>query len=87
LCEGYLKDEYDVLVGYTNMHFFQFFVDSSRWPMMYNKVFPIYQYGALEMALQFDCGSLMIKVVPSFLMEFENLFFSILFGGIMIQSQ
>ncbi len=39
--QGYLKDEYEVLVGYINMHFFQFFVDSSRWPMMYNKMFPI----------------------------------------------
>ncbi len=55
--------------------------------MMYNKVFPIDQYGAPKMALQFDCGSLMIKVAPIFLMEFENLFFSILFGGMILQSQ
>jgi hypothetical protein len=38
------------------------------------------------MALQFDYGSVMMKVAPSFLMEFQNLLFSVLFGEMIPQS-
>jgi hypothetical protein len=35
------ENELEVLVGHTNMHLFQIFVDSSRWLVMQYKVFPI----------------------------------------------
>ncbi len=40
--QGYLKDGLEVLIGHTDMHLFQFFVDSTRWLVMQYKVFPIY---------------------------------------------
>ncbi len=84
--QGYLKDEPTVLVGHTNMHLFQFFVDSSRWLVMQYKVSPTNSIWSPKDGLQFDYGSLMIKVTPSFLVEFQNMFLSILFGGMMPQS-
>jgi len=84
--QGYLKDEPIVLVGHTNMHLFQFFVDFSKWLVMQYKVFPTNSIWSPKDGLQFDYGSLMIKVTPSFLVEFPNIFLSILFGGMMPQS-
>jgi len=83
--QGYLKDGLEVLIRHIDMHLFQLFMDFARWLVMQYKASPTYSIRNLkDGAIQFDCGSLMIKVAPNFLVEFQSIFLPILFRGMML---
>ncbi len=69
-----------MLVGHTYMHICIFF----GWLVMQYKVLST---NMMWMALQFNYGSLIIKVAPSYQVEFQILFHFILFGVMTLQSQ
>jgi hypothetical protein len=69
--QKYLENGFEVLIKHAYMHLFQLFMDSARWLVMQYKAFPTYSiWNPKDGLIQFDCGSLMIKVATSFLVEF-----------------
>jgi hypothetical protein len=68
--QNYLKNGFEVLIKHANMHLFQLFMDFARRLVMQYKASPTYSiWNPKDGLIQFDCGILMIKVAPSFLVE------------------